>query len=177
MESKFLGRYRLAKTTIFGAIFGLVLSLVLGWGAVISAPAIAQDAILGKMAYLEQGDERWIEVNLSDRHLTAWEGGAAVFSAEVASGTDDDPTYEGIFAVQSIHRIAAMEGKAADGTPYKIDDVPFVLYYDGSYALHGAYWHRDFGAFITHGCVNMQVEQAEWLYHWAYIGSPVVIHW
>jgi lipoprotein-anchoring transpeptidase ErfK/SrfK len=173
MNSKWSGRYWGARA--FWAVLGLGLSLSLGW--VISPPVVAQDAIAGEMAYLEESGERWIEINLATRYLVAWEGNIPVYSAYVASGTDDDPTYEGVFAIQSMYDVAAMKGKAADGTPYEVEDVPFVLYYDGSYAIHGAYWHDAFGEFITHGCVNVSVDQAAWLYDWAYIGTPVVIHW
>jgi lipoprotein-anchoring transpeptidase ErfK/SrfK len=177
MKNKFWRRNWLSKTVSFWALLGLVLSLIWAWSPIVSNPARAQDALLGEMIYLEQSDQRWIEINLSDRTLTAWEGGAAIFAATVATGTDEDPTLEGIFTVQSMYPVAEMKGKSADGKPYEIEDVPFVLYYDGSYAIHGAYWHDAFGEFITHGCVNVPVDEAEWLYNWAYIGSPVVVHW
>jgi lipoprotein-anchoring transpeptidase ErfK/SrfK len=177
MKSKFLSYFGAARKLSFWMAIGLVLSLSLGWVTPFSTPAVAQEAIWAEITYLEQSDEHWMEVNLSDRHLTAWEGGVPVYSAYVATGTDDDPTYEGVFAVQQKYPVAAMKGKSADGTPYEIEDVPYVLYYDGSYAIHGAYWHDAFGEFITHGCVNVPVDQAEWLYNWAYIGSPVVVHW
>jgi lipoprotein-anchoring transpeptidase ErfK/SrfK len=176
MNSKFSGRYWGAKALVFWAVLGLGLSLSLGWGAVVS-PVVAQDAIAGEISYLEESGDRWIEVNLSTRYLVAWEGSTQVYSAYIASGTDDDPTYEGVFTIQSMYDVAAMKGKSADGTPYEVENVPFVLYYDGSYAIHGAYWHDAFGEFITHGCVNVSVDQAAWLYDWAYVGTPVVIHW
>jgi lipoprotein-anchoring transpeptidase ErfK/SrfK len=176
MNSKWSGRYWASKALVFWAVLGLGLSLSLGWSAVIS-PAVAQDAIASEISYLEESGERWIEINLSTRYLSAWEGDVPVYSAYIASGTDADPTYEGVFAIQSMYDVAAMKGSAADGTPYEVDDVPFVLYYDGSYAIHGAYWHDAFGEFITHGCVNVSVDQAAWLYDWAYVGTPVVIHW
>jgi lipoprotein-anchoring transpeptidase ErfK/SrfK len=177
MNNKWWGRYWFSKVWRFWAVLGLGLSLSLGWGATIAPSGVAQEVIASEISYLEQSDEHWIEVNLSTRKLIAWEGDVPVYYAYVASGTDDDPTYEGVFAIQSMYDVAAMKGKAADGTPYEVEDVPFVLYYDGSYAIHGAYWHDDFGEFITHGCVNVSVAQAAWLYDWAYIGSPVVIHW
>jgi lipoprotein-anchoring transpeptidase ErfK/SrfK len=177
MKSMFPKRLGWARKWSYWAIAGLVLSLSLGWMTTTVTPAVAQDAIWGEISYLEQSDEHWIEINLSDRYLTAWEGGVPVYSAYVATGTDDDPTYEGVFAVQQMYPVAAMKGKGADGKEYEIDDVPYVLYYDGSYAIHGAYWHDAFGEFITHGCVNVPVDQAEWLYNWAYVGSPVVVHW
>jgi lipoprotein-anchoring transpeptidase ErfK/SrfK len=177
MKNRFWSHCWAIKRRVSWAVLGLVLSLSLGWVTAFSTPALAQDAIASEITYLEQTDEHWIEINLSDRYLTAWEGDNPVYSAHVATGTDEDPTYEGIFAIQSMHSFSVMKGNSADGTPYEIDDVPFVLYYDGSYAIHGAYWHDAFGEFITHGCVNVPVTQAEWLYNWAYVGSPVIVHW
>lgn len=50
------------------------------------------------------------------------------------------------------------------------------MYYDGGYAIHGAYWHHNFGTPVSHGCINVAVDHAEWLYNWASIGTSVVIH-
>jgi lipoprotein-anchoring transpeptidase ErfK/SrfK len=151
----------------------------LTWGgsSPLLSPVQADDIYTEEIAYLSQSTERWIEVDLTFRTLTAWEGSIPIYSVDVSTGTDDDPTYEGIYAVQLMFPEARMEGEGADGKPYDIKDVPYVLYYDGSYAIHGAYWHETFGYTITHGCVNVPVEDAAWLYHWAGVGTPIVIHW
>ena len=47
------------------------------------------------------------------------------------------------------------DGTAAGDLPYSIEDVPYVLYFNRSYALHGAFWHRNFGVQMSHGCVNL----------------------
>ena len=63
------------------------------------------------------------------------------------------------------------------GADFYLPDVPYVMYFYSSYAIHGAYWHDNFGAPMSHGCINMRVSQAEWLYNFAPIGTWVVIHY
>jgi lipoprotein-anchoring transpeptidase ErfK/SrfK len=76
----------------------------------------------------------------------------------------------GIFAIQVKLDIARMRG--AD---YDIDNIPYTMYYDGNYAIHGAYWHHKFGTPVSHGCINVAVDHAQWLFKWAKIGTPVVV--
>jgi len=49
------------------------------------------------------------------------------------------------------------------------------MYFYGSFAIHGAYWARAFGGMISHGCINLSVANAAWLYSWASVGTRVVI--
>jgi len=55
---------------------------------------------------------------------------------------------------------------ASDG-PYMIEDVPWTMYFLGSYAIHGAFWHNGFGAMRSHGCINLPPFDARWLLYWA----------
>lgn len=134
-------------------------------------PVLAEDLIASRMEVLKQSDDRWIEVNVATQRLIAWEGSTPVYAVIISTGTDDHPTPAGTFAIQSMHRTARMQG--AD---YDVPDVPFTMYYSGNYAIHGAYWHRRFGTPVSHGCVNVAVNHAEWLFNWASIGTPVVVH-
>ena len=71
-----------------------------------------------------------------------------------------------------------MRGNNADGTKYETPDVPWILYFHGGYATHGAYWRSSFGydagAGGSHGCVNMPVDSAKNLYDWANVGTKVI---
>jgi lipoprotein-anchoring transpeptidase ErfK/SrfK len=51
------------------------------------------------------------------------------------------------------------------------------MYFYRGYAIHGTYWHNNFGRPMSHGCVNMRTGDAAWVYNWAPIGTPVVTHW
>ncbi|WP_448572717.1 L,D-transpeptidase, partial [Trichothermofontia sp.] len=126
---------------------------------------------LTPMERLKQSGKRWIEIDTSRQRLFAWEGNKQVYAVIVSTGKASTPTPSGIFAIQSRHRYARMRG--AD---YDVPDVPYTMYYSGNYAIHGAYWHHRFGTPVSHGCVNVAVDHAKWLFEWASIGTPVVVH-
>jgi lipoprotein-anchoring transpeptidase ErfK/SrfK len=166
-----LGQQHRQRIQRAGVLFGLALAL---WGVQTPssmAPVSAQDATTQKMTALKQTAQRWVEVNVTTQRLIAWEGNTPVYAVIVSTGTDETPTITGNFAVQTKHRSTRMQG---DG--YDVPDVPFTMYYHGGYAIHGAYWHRRFGTPVSHGCVNVAVNHAEWLFNWAAVGTPVVVH-
>ncbi|WP_432810051.1 L,D-transpeptidase [Pantanalinema sp. GBBB05] len=119
---------------------------------------------------LKQSTDRWIEIDLSSQRLIAWEGGVPVYAVIVSTGKSSTPTLTGVFAIQTRLRYARMQGE-----DYDVPDVPYTMYYYGGYAIHGAYWHHNFGTPVSHGCVNVAVNHAGWLYNWAKIGTPVVV--
>lgn len=129
------------------------------------------------IASLQQGQQRWIEVNLSRQRLIAWEGNTQVYAVVISGGTEFDPTLPGSFTIQSKHESARMRGQGYNGETYDVPDVPFTMFYDGNYAIHGAYWHQDFGTPVSRGCVNVAVDHAEWLYSWASVGTPVIVRY
>lgn len=136
------------------------------------APALAQTgAIASRMVELRASNRRWIEIDLSRQRLIAWEGDAPTYAVIVSTGTSSHPTLPGSFVVQSMHRTARMRGAG-----YDVPNVPYVMYYDDSYGIHGTYWHNQFGTPMSHGCVNVAVDHAEWLFNWANIGTPVIVH-
>jgi len=59
-----------------------------------------------------------------------------------------------------------MTGPDPDTGTYDIAEVPWALYYQGGYALHGAYWHDEFGTVRSHGCTNVPPSAARWLFEW-----------
>lgn len=113
---------------------------------------------------------RWVEVDLSEQQLVAWEGNMARYTFPVSTGKDSTPTPTGSFTIQSKHPSTRMRGSG-----YDIPDVPYAMYYSGNYALHGAYWHSNFGSRVTHGCINLTVDNANQLYEWASVGTMVVV--
>jgi LysM repeat protein len=115
--------------------------------------------------------KRWIEVNLTDQTLTAWQGDIAVLHTSISSGTDWFPTVTGHFQVERKY-----EKQRMVGPDYDLPNVPWVMYFYSGYAIHGAYWHVEFGTPISHGCINMRIEEAKALYHWADLGAEVYIH-
>jgi lipoprotein-anchoring transpeptidase ErfK/SrfK len=114
----------------------------------------------------------WIDVDLSEQWLTAYEGDTPVFGAAVSTGIDGRNTPTGEFAIEWM---VEWDDMAGDG--YYLPDVPYVMYFADYLAIHGTYWHDNFGYQMSHGCVNLTISDAAWLYNWASIGTPVVIHY
>lgn len=115
--------------------------------------------------------KRWIEVDISDQTLTAWQGDNIVLKTKVSTGKPGHETVTGTFHVREKLRYAHMIGP-----DYNTPDVPWTMYYYLGYAVHGAYWHNNFGRPVSHGCVNMRVNESKLLFEWASVGTEVVVH-
>ncbi len=123
------------------------------------------------------GQAKWIEVDLSQQHLWAWQYDQVVFSTAVSTGVADHPTPTGTFHIYVTYLADDMTGGTV-GSPdyYFLPDVPYTMYFYEAYALHGTYWHHNFGYPMSHGCVNLPTPAAEWIYFWAPLGTTVWIH-
>jgi lipoprotein-anchoring transpeptidase ErfK/SrfK len=119
----------------------------------------------------QQSLARRIEIDLSEQQLYGWEGKKLAYYFEISSGKKSTPTPTGKFAIATKYRYSRMRG--AD---YDIPDVPYAMYFYQGYAIHGAYWHNKFGIPVSHGCVNLRVEDARKLYNWSALGTSVVVH-
>jgi lipoprotein-anchoring transpeptidase ErfK/SrfK len=160
----------------------LVLTIAAVWER---SPAVAQSqelsrtaqsmgrsgAIATAMTDLKLSAERWIEIDLSDQRLFAWEGRTQVYAIKISTGKASTPTPTGVFAIQERYRSTRMQGQ-----DYDVPNVPYAMFFYGGYAIHGAYWHHRFGTPVSHGCVNVAVDHAQWLYNWATLGVTVVVH-
>jgi hypothetical protein len=115
--------------------------------------------------------ERWIDVDRSRQLLVAYEGSRPVYVTLVSTGkkgTKEEPfeTPLGRWRIKSKHISTTMAGNTASDGNYAIQDVPWSMFFEGSYALHGAFWHRGFGYVRSHGCVNLGPSDARWLFLW-----------
>jgi lipoprotein-anchoring transpeptidase ErfK/SrfK len=125
----------------------------------------------------KQGNgERWIEVDLSSQYLIAWEGTVSIYETYVSTGRQGFETPPGSYRILVKLEKQTMEG-VLGGEYYNVPDVPWVQYFTNyGHAIHGAYWHNNFGYVMSHGCVNLPMGFAEWLYTWTSIGTRVEIH-
>lgn len=128
------------------------------------------DPIAMRVEALKQSNQRWIQIILSRQRLIAWEGKTPVYAVIVSTGKPGMDTPVGVFAIQT-----KLERTRMRGADYDVDSVPHTMYYDGNYAIHGTYWHHKFGTPVSHGCTNVAVDHARWLFNWARIGTPVVV--
>ena len=110
---------------------------------------------------------RLIHVHLATQTLVAYDGERPVFATLVATGKEGFDTPAGLYRIISKHVSATMDGLAGSEDAYSIEDVPFTMYFQGSYALHAAFWHDRFGAVRSHGCVNLAPADAHFLFRWA----------
>jgi lipoprotein-anchoring transpeptidase ErfK/SrfK len=106
--------------------------------------------------------EKWIDVDISTQTLVAYEGEVEVLRTTVSTGAPQTPTATGRFRIFRKLLLQTMRGPG-----YEQPNVPYVMYFYGAYSLHGAYWHNDFGRARSHGCVNLRVPDAQWLFEWA----------
>jgi hypothetical protein len=119
-----------------------------------------------------QDHEHWIHVDLYTQTLVAMSGSTPVYATLVSSGREaeeedkDHRTPPGEWNIREKHITNTMDGDgtAAGDLPYSIEDVPYVMYFKGSYALHGAFWHRNFGMRMSHGCINLAPLDAKYLF-------------
>jgi lipoprotein-anchoring transpeptidase ErfK/SrfK len=155
-----------------GVLLSLLVSSMGGLWPPAVEPAIAlnPEELSAQVEQLRQSNQRWLQIDLSSQRLIAWEGNTPVYGVIVSTGKPSTPTVTGVFEIQSMHRVARMRG--AD---YDVPDVPWTMYYYRGYAIHGAYWHDNFGTPVSHGCVNVAVDHAEWFFNWATVGTPVVV--
>jgi lipoprotein-anchoring transpeptidase ErfK/SrfK len=116
--------------------------------------------------------ERWIDVDLSEQLLTAYEGTTPVRQVLVSTGLPGTPTVVGQFRIY-----VKYESTLMTGDDYYLPNVPYTMYFYKGYGLHGTYWHSSFGRPMSHGCVNLPTPDAQWLYGFASIGTLVNIHY
>jgi hypothetical protein len=121
--------------------------------------------------------DRWIEVNLLDQTLAVYEQRQLVYATLIASGAKPFWTRPGVFQIYEKHEMAPMTGafEADKSDAYYLEDVPWTMYYDKARALHGAYWRAKMGFEQSHGCVNLAVGDAHWLFDWAKLGDWVYV--
>ncbi len=114
----------------------------------------------------------WIDVDLSQQRVYAYAGDGIVNSFLVSTGTWQYPTVTGKFKIWIKLRYTDMAGPG-----YYLPDVPYTMYFYKGYGLHGTYWHNNFGTPMSHGCVNLSIPDAAWLYDFSAVGTTVDVHY
>lgn len=120
--------------------------------------------------------ERWIDISLTDEYLVAYQGNVPILETYISSGKPGFETPAGTFYINSKLPVQDMAG-VIGGETYNVPSVPDVMYFTNvGHAIHGAYWHNNFGNPMSHGCINVPPELAHFLYEWASVGTRVEIH-
>jgi lipoprotein-anchoring transpeptidase ErfK/SrfK len=127
-------------------------------GAWMIAKDLSRPSLAAPPTEVTRPGERWIDVDTATQTLVAYEGARPVFATLVSTGRlNDSPTPPGVHRIWA-KLVASTMGNVAssDADPhYSLEDVPYVQFFDNGVALHGTYWHQDFGHARSHGCVNL----------------------
>jgi lipoprotein-anchoring transpeptidase ErfK/SrfK len=134
--------------------------------------AAAQPPVSGGASSSATGGTHWIDVDLTNQMVYAYEGQTVVNSFVVSTGAAPRLTVTGSYHVYERHVKGNMWGPG-----YFLPDVPYIMYFHKGFALHGTYWHSNFGTPMSHGCVNLSIPDAEWLYYWSSMGTLVKVHY
>lgn len=114
----------------------------------------------------------WVEVDLSAQMLFAYRGSQILDSFYVSTGTSNHPTVTGTYKIY-----AKLPTYTMVGPGYNLPDVPYSMFFYKGYSIHGTYWHSNFGTPMSHGCVNMNTNDAAWVYNLSTIGTYVFVHY
>jgi hypothetical protein len=110
--------------------------------------------------------ERWIDIDLDEQTLVAYEGTTAVYATLVSSGKVLHRTPTGVYRIERKVAERTMNSMLDSSEEYTVDKVPWTAYFAHGYALHAAYWHSGFGQTRSHGCINLSPIDARRLYAW-----------
>ena len=119
-------------------------------------------------------EDRWVHIDRDEQTLTAYEGDRPVFTTLVSTGKPGFDTPRGLWRVDRKFVTTTMSGEDDVHDTYTVSEVPWTMFYDGAYALHGTYWHDNFGTTRSHGCTNVAPADARWLFYW---GDPLPTGW
>lgn len=145
-------------------------------GQQVNVPLLASLKEVSRVLGTSNPSDKRIEVDLARQHLYAYQGNQKVFDFVVSTGKwGKTPT--GVFHIWVKLKSTLMTG--GEGADYYwLPNVPWVEFFYNDevakgrgYSLHGTYWHRNFGHPMSHGCVNLRIEDAAALFTWT---SPIV---
>lgn len=160
---KITGRQRIQKERHYDELEGG------GW---VADDELARVEGVKKMPGWANDGEKWLDINVRNQTLVAYEGTKPVYATLVSTGEAglDDPattraTKRGIFRIHTKYLTSTMDSRVV-GEEFELRDVPYVQYFTEGYALHAAYWHDVFGQPKSHGCINLAPEDARRLFFW-----------
>lgn len=115
---------------------------------------------------------RWVAIDLYEQTLVAYEDDTPVYATVISTGLPTHETNEGLFNVWAELPRDAMAGATGAPDAYALQSVPWVMYFDGSISIHGTYWHDLFGYRQSHGCVNLTISDAKWVFEFFENAEP-----
>lgn len=139
-----------------------------------------EDRLLARVIYNPTppegvGNGRWVEINLDEQTLSVYDENRLVFAALAATGISKMATRPGLHQVTTKVDAENMTGafEADRSDFYYLESVPWTVYFDEARAIHGVYWRTNYGRKASHGCVNLTIPDAHWLFDWIKEGDYV----
>lgn len=126
-----------------------------------------------KVDYTSPNGDPHAVINLSEQKVYAYRGSTLVRTFLVSTGKPTTPTDTGTFFVHTKYQTQTMRGE-----DYVTPNVPWITYYNQGEGFHGAPWNGDgiaSGTPRSHGCTNMNVEDAKWIYDFLPVGAMVQV--
>jgi lipoprotein-anchoring transpeptidase ErfK/SrfK len=133
-----------------------------------------------------------VEVSIGEQTMRAYQGDELVLETFVSTGLAPNFTEKGLFHIryklpkEDMRGFTSATGEVVglgdgsgqqSGAAYAVKDVPHVMYINNdAEALHGAYWHNNFGQQMSHGCINQPLDVAAFMFGWAPLGTQVWVH-
>ncbi|MBU0732239.1 L,D-transpeptidase family protein [Patescibacteria group bacterium] len=133
------------------------------------------EIVTGPSKLMPEGNltyNKYFEVNLSEQKAYAWENGYLQREMLTSTGLPGTPTPTGVF-----HIIRKIYSHLYVGPGYYLPNTLYNAEFTRAYYIHGAYWHNNFGHVMSHGCINLSYPDAEWMFNWIEVGTPVLIHY
>lgn len=109
-------------------------------------------------------DERWLDVDLGQQVMAIRRGPSIEFVTLVSTGAKGWSTPHGLFRIQDKTVFGDMQSRPDAEDPYHVEKVPWVTHFWPRYAIHGVFWHWGFGRRASHGCINMSVRDARYVF-------------
>jgi hypothetical protein len=123
---------------------------------------------------------RWVGVSTYEQNLVAYEGDRPMMATLVSTGDMEEDKWRtdpGVWRANLFWEVGPMEGAAGSDNFYALDQVPYHMYFNWREAIHGVYWHDNFGYYWSHGCVNVSVSDAKWLWdNWINMDTIVYVY-
>lgn len=170
----------LANVTDFSGQYDVNAQTAIFEGQQINPPLFARsvdDYVQSRVLGFTSSSDKWIEVDLSEQKVKAWNGSTLFLESAISTGLPGTPTPTGEFSIWYKLRYTKMEGGRGKNY-YNLPNVPFTMFFHNDavpgwkgYGLHGTYWHNSFGTPRSHGCVNLPTPIAEQIYNWS---EPVI---
>jgi hypothetical protein len=113
---------------------------------------------------LQEG-ETWLDIDVGQQMIALRSFGTGpIYVTLISSGLPERPSPLGVFHLQYKLAYHSMGNLPNSADQYFVENVPWTMYFLPNYAIHGAYWHNEFGNRRSHGCVNLAPRDARYIY-------------